>query len=68
MYVEALEATIDRDIIELLANHYGDGSVYLPVGAATEVLSIAIENDYISEEGYLTRKGRRFVSQYRSDR
>lgn len=68
MYVETLEATVDRDMIELLVNHYGDGSVYLPAGASTEILSTAIENEYISEEGYLTRKGRKFVSQHRSNR
>lgn len=63
---EVLEATLDHfGMLELLKNHYGDGSVYLPEGAPTALLSVAIEFGYLSYEGYLTRKGRQFVAEHR---
>ncbi len=51
------------DMAELLAHHFGDGIVYLPAGDQQNSLySVAVENAYINEEGYLTRKGRIFLA------
>lgn len=52
------------EMVELLAHHFGDGIVYLPAGEQNSLYSVAVENEYISEEGYLTRKGRIFLAQY----
>ncbi len=51
------------EMTELLAHHYGDGIVYLPAGEESSLYSIAVENGFINEEGYLTRKGRIFLAQ-----
>ncbi len=53
------------DMAELLGHHFGDGIVYLPAGDQQNSLySVAVENAYINEEGYLTRKGRIFLARY----
>jgi len=51
------------EMSELLAHHYGDGSVYLPARQQSALYRIAVENGFINEEGYLTRKGRIFLAQ-----
>ncbi len=57
------EEFIVSDMAELLAHHFGDGIVYLPAGDQQNSLySVAVENAYINEEGYLTRKGRIFIA------
>ncbi len=51
------------EMTELLAHHFGDGIVYLPSGEEQNSLySVAVENAYINEEGYLTRTGRIFLA------
>ncbi len=51
------------EMIDLLAHHFGDGIVYLPTGEEQNSLySVAVENAYINEEGYLTRTGRIFLA------
>ena len=52
------------EMSELLAHHFGDGIVYLPAGEQNSLYSVAVEKEYISEEGYLTRKGRIFLAKY----
>ncbi len=53
------------EMTELLAHHFGDGIVYLPAGEDQNSLySVAVENAYINEEGYLTRKGRIFLARH----
>lgn len=65
--INVLEAPNDHfGMLEILKNHYGDGSVYLPEGASTVLLNVAIEQGYLSYEGYLTRKGRQFVAEHQS--
>ena len=51
------------EMTELLAHHFGDGIVYLTAGEEQNSLySVAVENAFINEEGYLTRKGRIFLA------
>ena len=52
------------EMTELLAHHFGDGIVYLPAGERSSLYTIAMENRFISEEGFLTRKGRIFLAQH----
>ena len=64
--VNKMEATVDYfGMLELLKNHFGDGSVYVPNGASSELLQMAKSKGYVNEEGYLTREGRSLVSQHR---
>jgi len=64
--VNKMEATLDYfGMLELLKNHYGDGSVYLSNGTSSELLELAKEHGYVNEEGFLTREGRRLVTQHR---
>lgn len=62
-YTESFDET---DMAEMLAHHYGDGSVYLTVedNALQPLFKTALKENLISEEGYLTRKGRRFMASY----
>ena len=56
------ELEVEEKLFELLQNHYGDGSVYLPNGTPQELLLIAREYGYLDAEDYLTRKGRTFIA------
>lgn len=67
--LEEMEATLDYfGMLELLKNHYGDGSVYVPDGASSSLLVLAKKNGYVNDEGYLTRKGRKFVTEHRQQK
>ena len=48
---------------KLLSNRYGDGLIYLPKTAHAGTLRDAIKAGFVSEDGYLTRKGRNFLAQ-----
>ncbi len=64
--VNKMEATLDYfGMLELLKNHYGDGSVYITNGASSHLLELAKAHGYVNEEGFLTRAGRRLVTQHR---
>lgn len=52
----------DRDIARLLANRYGDGTVYLPSGASIALYRSSIERGFVSAEGFITTKGRRLLA------
>jgi len=47
----------------LLANRYGDGLVYLPKSMNLGVLGDAVVRGFVSEDGFLTRKGRNFLAE-----
>lgn len=49
-------------IAHLLSHRYGDGGVYLPRDGGTGLLRTAIEAGFLSEEGYVTRKGRALLA------
>ena len=48
----------ELDIIKLLYNRYGDGYVYLSLGVQEKLYIDAINYGYISDEGYISKKGR----------
>lgn len=49
-------------IEKLLAHRYGDGLIYLPRTMNSGVLRDAVRQGFVSEEGFLTRKGRTFLA------
>lgn len=52
-------------IAQLLDHRYGDGGVYLARDGASCLVRMAIESGFLSEDGYLTRKGRSLVARPR---
>ena len=54
----------ERDIARLLARRYGDGTVYLPSGEGMELLHTCTALGFVSTDGILTSKGRRFLIHY----
>jgi len=64
--VNGMEVTLDYfGMLELLTNHYGDGSVYLSNGTSSQLFDLAKEYGYVNDEGFLTREGRQLVTQHR---
>lgn len=49
-------------IAQLLGHRYGDGGVYVPRDGAAQLLRVAIDAGFLSEDGYVTRKGRALVA------
>ncbi len=52
------------EIASVLRHHYGDGDLYVPEGTPESVVYKAIALGYLSEDGYLTRKGRDLLAQH----
>ena len=48
---------------KLLTNRYGDGLIYLPKSMNSDVLEDAVSLGFVSEDGFLTRKGRHYLAQ-----
>ncbi len=59
---EPRDAATVREIARLLANRYGDGVVYLPRDLPRTLLDLAVNMGFVSEEGYVTRKGRSLLA------
>ncbi len=55
----------ELDIARVIGRHYGDGAVYMTQddNQAT-ALSKAISKGFVSEDGFLTRKGREFLVRF----
>lgn len=51
-------------IVDVLENHYGDGTVYIPANDDNYDYFTAKKKGYISNEGYITTKGKHLVSKY----
>ncbi|MEM7543630.1 MAG: hypothetical protein AAF384_18880 [Pseudomonadota bacterium] len=49
-------------IAELIAHRYGDGLVYVPRTVRNGTFRDAINQGFISEDGFVTRKGRRLLA------
>ncbi len=49
-------------IAQLLNHRYGDGVVYVPRDHSELLLHKAIAAGFVSEEGYVTRKGRALLA------
>ncbi len=62
---QKLPERVDPEIIELLANRYGDGLVFSRTANAPGAYDRAMNMGLISREGYLTPAGRSLVARLR---
>jgi hypothetical protein len=58
-------AELEAAIAGLLECRFGDGLVYMPKHRPTELYAQAQQMGFIDPEGFLTRKGRLLLAQYR---
>ena len=55
----------DQAIARLISRRYGDGGVYVPRQHSRRgSLAEAIAKGFVSEEGFLTSKGRRLLARF----
>ncbi len=53
----------EQTIARAIARHYGDGGVYMPDDAErVDAMKQAVTNGFVSEDGFVTRKGRRLLA------
>ena len=53
----------ERAIARVIAHRYGDGGVYIPRQERRPVaLELAIADGFVSQDGFITRKGRRLLA------
>ena len=57
----------DAQLVSILDHNYGDGVVYIPENTPWNLYSFARKLGYISEEGYVTRKGRKLLISYKNN-
>ena len=51
-----------QPIEKLLTSRYGDGLIYIPKSMNSGVLQDAVSLGFVSEDGFLTRKGRNYLA------
>lgn len=56
--------TNEIEIASVLKHHYGDGDLCVPEGTPESLVHRAIALGYLSEDGYLTRKGRDLLAKH----
>lgn len=54
----------EPQLAELLSHHYGDGFVYLVSAGLEALYKLAIKEGYVTDDGYLTRKGRALLASH----
>ena len=55
----------ERDIARVIGRHYGDGAVYMTQDEnQSSALTKAISEGFVSEDGFLTRKGRELLVRF----
>lgn len=59
-----LSSPTEAECVKILANRYGDGTIYLPEGTPRALFYACIEQGLISDDGFLTRKGRQLLQRY----
>jgi hypothetical protein len=53
----------EQAIAQVIARHYGDGGVYLPRDFQRfDAMKQAVADGFVSEDGFVTRKGRRLLA------
>lgn len=57
----------DAQLVTILDHHYGDGVVYIPENTPWSLYTFARRLGYISEEGYVTKKGRELLNSFKDD-
>jgi hypothetical protein len=63
---EGLLNQTDRAMARLLNSRYGDGALYAPHPRSGDTQQQAVAAGFVSEEGFVTRKGRAFVARTNS--
>jgi hypothetical protein len=58
------ENPTEVECAKVVARHYGDGTVYLPAGTPWALFYVCIQRGLISDEGFVTRKGRELLAHY----
>lgn len=58
------ENSTEVECAKVVARRYGDGTVYLPAGTPRALFYICIQRGLISDEGFVTRKGRELLAGY----
>lgn len=59
------QTDLDQAIARLIARRYGDGGVYVPRQQARRgTLKDAIAAGFVSEDGFITSKGRRLLARF----
>ena len=53
---------LENAIAKLLNQRYGDGIVYAPRERERDVMQAAIAGGFVSDEGFVTRKGRALLA------
>jgi hypothetical protein len=62
MEMHGLNHDLEHRVAGLLANRYGDGTLYLSKAGASGLLDLAIRSGFVSDEGFVTRKGRALLA------
>ena len=52
----------DLELARVLQHRYGDGTVYLQRAGARPVLRFCMQLGLVSDEGFITRKGRELLA------
>jgi hypothetical protein len=61
----ALSIDFEMTIARTIACRYGDGGVYLPrEREPTAALALAMRAGFVSEDGFVTRKGRSLLARF----
>ncbi len=62
MNANGLDQDLEHRVAELLSNRYGDGTLYLSKAGERGLLDMAIQGGFVSDEGFVTRKGRALLA------
>ncbi|MDQ3564669.1 MAG: hypothetical protein M3436_11175 [Pseudomonadota bacterium] len=69
--MEAAPMNIHRSVMaseialaKILGHHYGDGTVYVPRGTPRALYRSCLRQGFISEDGFVTRRGRKLLARY----
>ena len=62
MNANGLDQDLEHRVAGLLSNRYGDGTLYLSNASERGLLDMAIQGGFVSDEGFVTRKGRALLA------
>ncbi len=62
MNANGLDQDLEHRVVGLLSNRYGDGTLYLSRAGERGLLDMAIQGGFVSDEGFVTRKGRALLA------
>ncbi len=56
------EVPDELELARILRHRFGDGTVYLPRAGARHLLRLCVQLGLVSDEGFITRKGRELLA------